>query len=147
MNSWIVKVYRSAVLEPICSTSHSFPFFRRVHWVFLEKHLDHAPRFLVESELHIYFCYCVCMILVTLCSLLYMSVFHVCSLSLDYIVLISTRILVLLITLLYLLRTPSFYENIMWCFCLLHLTAVSIANLKFDIVFSQLYNVLCKDIV
>ena len=43
----------------------------------------------------------VCIILVTLCSLLYFSVFHVWSLSLDYILLISTRILVPLITISY----------------------------------------------
>ena len=56
-------------------------------------------RFLVRYELLIYFCYFVCNILVILCSSLCMSVFHIRSLSLDYIPLISARFLVLLITL------------------------------------------------
>ena len=58
-----------------------------------------CSQFLVESELLICFCYFVCMILVALCSLLCLSVFHVWSLSLDCILLISTRILVPLFTL------------------------------------------------
>ena len=53
-----------------------------------------CSQFLAESELLIYFCYFVCMILVTLCSLLCMSVFHVWSLSLDYILLITAITLV-----------------------------------------------------
>ena len=56
-------------------------------------------QFLVESKLPIYFCYFLCFILVTLCSLLYLSVFHVWSLSVNYILLTSVRILVLFITL------------------------------------------------
>ena len=55
--------------------------------------------FLVESELLIYFCYLICMILVTLSSLLCMSVFHIRSLSLVYILLITATTLVLLFTL------------------------------------------------
>ena len=58
-----------------------------------------CSRFLVESELFICFCYFVCIILITLWTLLYMSVFHVWSLFLDYILLITSRILVPLITL------------------------------------------------
>ena len=58
-----------------------------------------CSRFLVESELLIHFCYFVCIILFTLCSFLRSSVFHVWSLSLDYILLISARILVPLIAL------------------------------------------------
>ena len=65
--------------------------------------ISNAPgpcsQFLVESALLICFCYFVCMILVTLCSLLCMSVFHVWSLSLDYILLITAITLVPLITL------------------------------------------------
>ena len=52
---------------------------------------------LMESDLLIYVCYFVCIILG---SLLCMSVFLVWSLSLDYSLLISARILVFLITLL-----------------------------------------------
>ena len=57
-----------------------------------------CSQFLVDSELLICFCHFVCMILVTLCSLLFMFVFHVRSLSLDYILLITTLTLVPLIT-------------------------------------------------
>ena len=39
------------------------------------------------------FCYFVCITLVNFCSWLYLSIFHVWSLSLDYIPLISVRIL------------------------------------------------------
>ena len=55
-------------------------------------------QFLVE--LLIFFCCFVCMILITLCSLLCISVFHVWSLSMDYILLITAITLVPLITLL-----------------------------------------------
>ena len=57
-------------------------------------------QFFVESEFLIYFCYFVCIILVILCSLSCVSVFHVWSLYLDYIILISAKMLVPLITLL-----------------------------------------------
>ena len=93
-----------------------FPFFFRLHWswllwalkrAFLETqrtftlpvYLVHAPSFFMESELLISFCYFVCIILVILCSLLRLSVSHVWSLSLDYILWISARILFPLITL------------------------------------------------
>ena len=56
-------------------------------------------QFLVESKLLIYFCCFVCIILVALCSLLRLSVSHVSPLSIDYILLISARILVPLVTL------------------------------------------------
>ena len=59
-----------------------------------------CSHFLVASELPIGFCYFVCMILVTLCSLLCMSVLHVWSLSLNYILLFTAITLVPLITLL-----------------------------------------------
>ena len=58
-----------------------------------------CSQFLVKSESLIYFCYFVCIILVTLCSLLWLSVFSVWSFSMDYILLISAIILVPLITL------------------------------------------------
>ena len=70
--------------------------------------------FVVESEMLIYFCYLVCIILVTLCSLLCLSVFHIWSLSLEYILLISARILVPLVTL-----PIEFYGN-MWPFMQYH---------------------------
>ena len=66
-----------------------------------------CSKFLVESELRISFSYFVCRILVTLCPLLCLSVFHVWSLFLDYILLISTRILVPLNTLIYIKIFPS----------------------------------------
>ena len=53
----------------------------------------------MESQLLICFCYFVCIILVSVCFLLWMSVLHVWSMSLDYILLITARILVPLITL------------------------------------------------
>ena len=56
-------------------------------------------QFLVESELLIYYCYFVCIVLVISHSLLCMSVFHVGSMSFDYFLLISARILIPLITL------------------------------------------------
>ena len=99
-------MYPSAPWKLICSTYHRFPFlFALLHFmnnwqVFLEKdaYLTSAPgwcsQFLVESKFLIYFCYFVCIILVILCSFLCLSVFHVWSLSLDYILLIYTRILV-----------------------------------------------------
>ena len=59
-----------------------------------------CSKFLVESELLIYFYYFVCIILVYSCHLLCLSVFQVSALSLDYIVLISAKTLVPLITLL-----------------------------------------------
>ena len=66
-----------------------------------EAYLTGAPgpcyHFLVESKLLTYFCYFVC---IMSCSLLYVSVFNIWFLSLDYILLISSRILVPLITLL-----------------------------------------------
>ena len=55
-----------------------------------------CSQFLVEF---ICFCCFVCVILVTICSLLCMSVFHVWSLSLDDIIMITAIILVPLITL------------------------------------------------
>ena len=58
-----------------------------------------CSQFWVVSELLIYLCYFVCVILVTLCSMLCLSVYHVWSLSLYYICLISARILVPLINL------------------------------------------------
>ena len=58
-----------------------------------------CSEFVVESELLICFCYFVCMIVVTLCSLLCMSVFHVWSSSLDCILLITAITVVSLITL------------------------------------------------
>ena len=60
---------------------------------------DPCSQFLVEPELLSYFCYFVCVILITLCFLLCLSVFHVWSLSMDYLLLISAKILVLLVTL------------------------------------------------
>ena len=59
----------------------------------------YPTKVLVESELLICFCYFVSMILDSFCSLLCMSVFHVWSFSLDYILLITTITLVPLITL------------------------------------------------
>ena len=53
-----------------------------------------CSQFLVESELLIYFGFFVHFILIILCSLLCLSAFHVWSLSLDYILLISASILV-----------------------------------------------------
>ena len=52
-----------------------------------------CSQFLVESELLIFFCYFVhvCIILVILCSLLCVSVFHVLSLFPDYIILIFRK--------------------------------------------------------
>ena len=58
-----------------------------------------CSQLLEESKLLIYFNYFVCIII--LCFLLFLSVFHVWSLSLDYILLISARILASLITLFY----------------------------------------------
>ena len=58
-----------------------------------------CSKFIVESELLIYFCYFLCIILVTLCSMLLLSDFQVWSLSLDYILLITAITLVFLITL------------------------------------------------
>ena len=58
-----------------------------------------CSQFLLESELFVYFCLFIYIILVILYSLLCLSVFHVWYLSLDYIDLISARILVPLITL------------------------------------------------
>ena len=60
-----------------------------------------CSQLLVESKLFICMCYFVCMILVTvtLCSLLCMSNFHILSLSLDYIILITSITLVPLTTL------------------------------------------------
>ena len=57
------------------------------------------PKYLVEFKLLICLCIFVCLILVTLCSLLCMSVFHVWYLSLDCILFITAITLVLLITL------------------------------------------------
>ena len=54
-------------------------------------------QFLMESPLLIYFYYFVFIILIILCSFLCLSVFHICSLSLDHILLIAARILALLI--------------------------------------------------
>ena len=60
--------------------------------------LGPCSQFLMKSELLIYFCYFVCIIYVTLYSLLCLSVSHVWSLSLDSILLISAKIMVPLIT-------------------------------------------------
>ena len=57
-----------------------------------------CSQFLVESEYLICFCYFVCIILVTLSSLLCMSLFHVWSLSLYYTLLITAKTLVPLVT-------------------------------------------------
>ena len=89
--------------------------------VFLEKQqraedacLTGAPgpcsQFLVKSELIIYFCYFVCIILVTLCTLLCLFVFNVGPLSLDYIFLISARILITWILLFW--KIYTFYRKI-----------------------------------
>ena len=47
-----------------------------------------CTQFLVESELLLCFCYFVCIILVLLCSLWYLSVFHIWFLFLDSIILV-----------------------------------------------------------
>ena len=66
----------------------------------LLKHMFHAPCFQWSPSCSFSFVI-VCIILVILCSLLWVSVFHVWSSSLDYFLLFSPRILVSLITLLY----------------------------------------------
>ena len=97
------------------STCHSLPVLFRLPrtWLFMNNSLGVSRKaedsystrtpgpcfqFSVESELHIWFCYFVYMILVTLCSVLCMSVFHVRSLSLDYRILNASVTLVPLIT-------------------------------------------------
>ena len=71
-----------------------FDFLLPTRRVFLEKQktltlpvyaTGPCSKFLVESEVLIYFCYFVYIILFTLCPMLCMSVFHVWSLALDYI--------------------------------------------------------------
>ena len=98
----------------ICSTFHCFSFlypgldFFMSNSAGVSRTADAAyptgvsgpcSQFLVESELFIYNCCLICIILGTLCSLLGLSVFYVWSSSLDYI--LSARILVPLIYLLY----------------------------------------------
>ena len=75
---WVVTKYPYASCKLICSTFQSFPF--------------------LFCLLRTKFCGFVCVILVTLCSLLSMSIFNVWSLSLDCIRLITARTLVPLIT-------------------------------------------------
>ena len=57
------------------------------------------PMLPVESKLLVDFCYFECIISVISCSLMCLLLFHLWSLSLDYILLISAKILVLLVTL------------------------------------------------
>ena len=89
----------SAPWEPICSTCHSFSYsfvfpgldflwVRFPYWCTWS-----CSKVLVESELLIYFRCFVCTILVISCPLYCVPVFHVLSLFLDYILLISVRIL------------------------------------------------------
>ena len=82
----------------ICSSCYSFPFLFRLPWTWLFMsnsvgasrtaedtllaHLVHAPSFYWSLNCSFTF---VCIIWVTLCSWLWLSVFHVWSLSLDYI--------------------------------------------------------------
>ena len=106
----------SPTFQLICSLCHKFPFLFCLPQTWLFKRnaagvsriaedayptAAHGPccQFLVESEFLICFCYFVCMILVTSFSLLWMSVFHVWSLCLDYIILITAVTLVPLIIL------------------------------------------------
>ena len=65
----------------------------------LPVHLVHALGFLVKSELLICYCCFVCMIFVSLCSLLCVSAFRVWSLSLDIVRLVATITFVPWITL------------------------------------------------
>ena len=94
MNTWIVTAYPSAPWKRVCSTCHSFPFLCRLPWPWL--FMWHSPDvsttaehacptsapgpcsifFSVEFELLICFCYFVCIIFITLCSLLCISFFH-----------------------------------------------------------------------
>ena len=113
MNSWIVTVYPSTLWKLICSTCQfSFPlsatpdwtFLWATRWVFSRRAEDACPadapgpcsQFLVFL---ICICYLVCMILVTICSLLRVSVFRVWCLSLDFDLLITAITLVPLIAL------------------------------------------------
>ena len=114
MNLWIVTVYTSAPWKVICSTCHDIPFLFPLPctWLFMSnlagvsrKAEDTYPtstpgpfsEVLVEYDLLIYFCYFVCIILVISYSLLCLSFFHVWSLTLFYILLISAGNLVPLI--------------------------------------------------
>ena len=54
---------------------------RKAENAYLTDALGSCSDVLVESELHIYICYFVCIILVILCYLLCVSVFHVPGLS------------------------------------------------------------------
>ena len=92
VKTWFVQrfmVFLASFIYPGLLMNNSAGVSRKVE----EDYPTCAPgpcfQFLVESELLICFCYFVCMILVTLCSLLCMSVLHVWSLSLDYILLIG----------------------------------------------------------
>ena len=58
-----------------------------------------SSKLLVESKLHIFFCFFLRIIFAILCCLLCLSVFHVWSLSMDCVIWISARILVPLFTL------------------------------------------------
>ena len=89
MNSWIVAVYPSAPFKLIFSTRHSFPsLFRLAHtWFFMSNSADVSTKaedayptgapcpcsqvvFTGVRVPHSCFCYFVCMIIFTLCSLL-----------------------------------------------------------------------------
>ena len=76
------------------SLSSTLEFLWATERVFLEKQRS-APgpcfQILVESELLVYFCYFVCIILVPLCSLLFLLVFHIWSLSMHCILLIKRQ--------------------------------------------------------
>ena len=95
-----MNVFLSSFISPRLDFSSATRrvFLEKQRMLILQMHLVHASQFLVESKLLISF-YFVCVILVTLCSLLWMSVFHVWSFSVDYLLLITATTLVPLIIL------------------------------------------------